>query len=127
MSLSPPQEVGRHAEQQAAEYLAARGLKLVLANYRCRFGELDLVMRDGATLVVVEVRRRGSAAYGGAAASITRGKQRRVALATQHLLHTHHALRRYPIRFDVVTLEPLSAGAAGTRIEWLRAAFTSQL
>jgi putative endonuclease len=118
--LSPRQEVGRRAEQQAAEYLLGQGLTALLANYRCRLGELDLVMRDGETLVIVEVRRRASRDFGGAAASITRGKQRRIALATRHLLLTHGALRRYPIRFDVVTLEP---AGAGTRIAWLRDAF----
>jgi putative endonuclease len=120
VSLSPRQEVGRRAEQQAAEYLAGQGLEPLLANYRCRMGELDLVMREDATLVVVEVRRRASREFGGAAASITRGKQRRIALATRHLLLTHVALRRFPIRFDVITLEP---AGTGTRIEWLRDAF----
>ena len=122
MTLSPRQEVGRRAEEQAAEHLAALGLKPVLANYRCRFGELDLVMRDGATLAVIEVRRRASRDFGGAAASVTRGKQRRIVLATRHLLLTHAALRRYPIRFDVVTLEP---AANGLRVEWLRNAFNA--
>jgi putative endonuclease len=117
---SPRQEVGRRAEQEAAEYLARRGLTPLLANYRCRLGELDLVMRESETLVIVEVRRRASRDFGGAAASVTRAKQRRIALATRHLLLTHAAMRGYPIRFDVVTLEP---AAAGTRIEWLRDAF----
>ncbi len=120
MTLSPRQEVGRRAEEQAAGYLSERGLRLLLANHRCRFGELDLVMRDGATLAIVEVRRRQSAQFGGAAASVTPAKQRRIRLATQHLLLTHAALRRFPIRFDVVTIEP---APTGTRIEWLRNAF----
>jgi putative endonuclease len=118
--LSPRQEVGRRAEQQAAEHLLAQGLRPVLANYRCRFGELDLVMRHGTTLAVIEVRRRAGPEFGGAAASVTRDKQRRIVLATQHLLLTHATLRRCPIRFDVVTLEPTPHG---TRIEWLRDAF----
>jgi len=120
VTLSPRQEVGRRAEAQAADHLIAQGLEPVLANYRCRFGELDLVMRDGGTLAVIEVRRRSSRDFGGAAASITRGKQRRIVRATRHLLLTHATLRHYPIRFDVVTLEP---AAGGTRIEWLRNAF----
>jgi len=120
VALTSRQEVGQQAERQAAEYLGARGLELVLANHRSRFGELDLVMRDADTLVVVEVRRRNAKDFGGAAASITRGKQRRIVLATRHLLMVHPQLRRLPVRFDVVTLEP-AAGAM--RIEWLRAAF----
>lgn len=122
MPFSPRQEVGRHAEAQAAEYLSARGLEPILANHRCRFGEIDLVMRDGATLVVVEVRKRASREFGGAAASITYGKQRRIVRTTRHLLMTHPELRRYPIRFDVVTLEPEQAAE---RIEWLRGAFSA--
>ncbi len=120
MALTPRQEVGLQAERQAAEYLGSRGLKLVLANHRSRFGELDLVMRDDATLVVVEVRQRAAKDFGGAAASITPSKQRRIVLATRHLLMMHPELRRLPVRFDVVTLEP-AAGAM--RVEWLRAAF----
>jgi putative endonuclease len=120
VTFSPRQEVGRRAEQRAADHLISHGLELVLANYRCRFGELDLVMRDGPTLAVVEVRQRAAAQFGGAAASVTRGKQRRIVLATRHLLLTHAALRTLPVRFDVVTLEP---APAGMRIEWLRDAF----
>lgn len=120
MTLSPRQEVGRRAEEQAAEYLEGRGLELLHVNHRCRFGELDLVMRDGAALAIVEVRLRQSAQFGGAAASVTAAKQRRIRLATQHLLLTHRGLRHFPIRFDVVTIEPT---AAGTHIEWLRNAF----
>jgi len=119
---SPRQEVGRHAEAQAAEFLRARGLEPVLANHRCRFGEIDLVMRHGATLVIVEVRKRASREFGGAAASVTYGKQRRIIRATRHLLMTHPELRRYPIRFDVVTLEPAQAAE---QIEWLRGAFSA--
>jgi putative endonuclease len=119
---SPRQEVGRQAEERAAGYLRARGLEPVLANHRCRFGEIDLVMREGATLVVVEVRKRASRNFGGAAASVTRSKQRRIVRATRHLLLTHPELRRYPIRFDVVTLEPADSAE---RIEWLRGAFST--
>ncbi len=64
-------ERGRHAESLAAAFLQQRGLKLVERNYRCRFGEIDLVAREGKTLVFVEVRMRTSARFGGAAASIT--------------------------------------------------------
>jgi putative endonuclease len=120
--FSPRQEVGRQAEARAAEYLIARGLEPVLANHRCRFGEIDLVMRDGATLVVVEVRKRTGREFGGAAASVTYGKQRRIVRATRHLLMTHPELRGYPIRFDVVTLEPANAAE---HIEWLRGAFSA--
>jgi putative endonuclease len=117
---SPRQEAGRAAEERAAAHLISLGLEPLIANYRCRFGELDLVMRDGTTLAVIEVRRRASARFGGAAASITRAKQLRIARATRHLLLTHAALRNLPVRFDVVAFEEAAGGA---RVAWLRDAF----
>ena len=76
---------GAAAEALAAEYLSARGLAIVARNYRCRGGEIDLIARDGDTLVFVEVRLRSSTAFGGAAAGITAAKRRRIALAARHL------------------------------------------
>src|SRR5690606_24818947 len=77
---------GTLAEEQAAQHLARHGLKILARNYRCRGGEIDLVCRDGATLVFVEVRLRTHRGYGGAAASITPAKQRRITLAANHYL-----------------------------------------
>ena len=77
---------GAQAEQAAAAYLVKRGLQLVEKNYRCRFGEIDLIMRAGVTLVFVEVRSRSSRAFGGAAASIDARKQRKLIAAAQHYL-----------------------------------------
>ena len=111
-------QIGLHAEERAARHLRAAGLILLHRNYRCRLGELDLVARDGATLVVAEVRLRASTQFGGAAASITRAKQRRIVLATRHLLARYPSLQRLPIRFDAL-LVPADDGP----IEWLRAAF----
>lgn len=83
-------------------------------NWRCKGGEIDLVMRDGATLVFVEVRARGSMGYGGAAASITAAKQARVILAARHYLAAKGL--DVPCRFDAVLVQ-------GGRLEWLRGAF----
>lgn len=105
---------GAEAEQAAADYLAGRGLRLVARNYRCRGGEIDLVMRDGATLVFVEVRARGGMGFGGAAASITGAKQARIILAAQHYLQRHRL--DAPCRFDAVLVQ-------GGRLEWLPGAF----
>ncbi|HJS21751.1 MAG TPA: YraN family protein [Steroidobacteraceae bacterium] len=115
--------LGAEAETAARDFLVARGLSPLLANYRCRFGELDLVLREGSALVVVEVRRRSSTRFGGARASIDARKRRRIALATHHLLLTHPGLRSLPIRFDVVAID---AAAPTPGIEWIRAAFTSE-
>ncbi|HEV59188.1 MAG TPA: YraN family protein, partial [Phycisphaerales bacterium] len=87
----------------------------ITANYRCRRGEIDLVMRDGATLVFVEVRLRRNPRYGGAAASIDYRKQQKLVATAQHYLlaHPHDG----PARFDVVAM------AGGSSIDWIRNAF----
>ncbi|HAY29187.1 MAG TPA: YraN family protein [Candidatus Accumulibacter sp.] len=109
---------GEVAEDLAARFLEARGLSILQRNFRCRGGEVDLICRDGPALVFVEVRLRRNAAYGGAGASITTTKQRRIALAAEHYLTTHSAAER-DCRFDCILLDRLSTEA----IEWLRDAF----
>lgn len=114
--MNPAAGPGRSAEDRAAAYLEAQGLVCVSRNYRCRFGEIDLVMREGRTLVFVEVRARRSPAFGGAAASITTAKQRRVQAAARHYLA---GLARLPAcRFDAVLID----GEPG-ELRWLRGAF----
>jgi len=111
---------GRAAEDAALRFLQANGLSLLARNYRCRLGELDLVMRDGASLVFIEVRARGSGAFGGAAASIGAAKQRRLVAAARHFLMTHPRESRRPARFDAV----LISGPDGEDApRWIRAAF----
>jgi putative endonuclease len=110
------QPAGSAAEDLAARYLEGRGLAIVERNWRCRAGEIDLVARDGQTLVFVEVRLRTSAAFGGAAASVDVHKQRRILAAARH----YHAGRGdVPCRCDVVALDRLDPA----RIEWIRNAF----
>ena len=107
---------GETAEQQALVYLQKQGLQLVCSNFRCKQGELDLVMRDGEALVIVEVRFRQSEQFGGALASITAQKQARIVAATQHYVIINH-LSHLAIRFDVVALS-----GAGP-INWIKNAF----
>jgi putative endonuclease len=109
--LSGKQEQGQHWEQVARAHLERHGLRLVEANFRCKGGEIDLVMRDGAELVFVEVRQRADRRHGGAAASITPAKLRRLARAAQYyLLRFAHTP---PCRFDVVAID-------GGQLDWLR-------
>lgn len=109
---------GAQAEALAAEFLGARGLVIVARNYRTRRGEIDLIARDGRMLVFVEVRKRTSAAFGGAAASITAAKRMRVIAAAQSYLAT---LPREPAcRFDAVLID----GTPPPRIEWQRDVFS---
>jgi putative endonuclease len=109
---------GDDAEEKARRFLLGKGLTPVCRNFRCKQGELDLVMRDGKTLVVVEVRFRKSSRYGGAVESITRAKQSRIIAATQ-VYSSKHKLD-CPLRFDVVAI----SGDGG--IDWIPNAFSSQ-
>ena len=105
---------GMAAEQMAADFLAGHGLSIIARNYRCRFGEIDLVAKDGDTLVFVEVRLRRNRAFGGAIGSIDRSKQKKLMLTARHFLSR---LRTEPAcRFDAILLDTLDA----RRIEWLR-------
>lgn len=107
---------GDSAEQQASTYLQRQGLQLVCSNFRCKLGELDLVMKDGAVLVIVEVRFRKSEQFGGALASITPQKQARIVAATQHYVIINQ-LSQSAIRFDVVAI------GGDNRINWIKNAF----
>lgn len=107
-------QVGDEAERTAERYLVKQGLSFVDKNYRTRFGEIDLIMRDGEAMVFVEVRLRKNDDFGGAAASIGAHKQRRIVAAAQQYIA---ALRHPPpCRFDAVLI-------MGTKIEWLKDAF----
>lgn len=119
-AVSPPGAVrrkGSEAEDLARGYLQARGLKLLSANYRCRYGELDLVMRDGAQLVVVEVRSRRSDRHGAPEASITRRKRRSVMRAARCFVRDNPQFNGMMLRFDVVGVV---TDAARARFRWIR-------
>ena len=108
-------ERGREAESAAATFIERRGLRILERNWRCRFGEIDLIARDGATLVFIEVRARSSRSHGGAAESISAAKRRKL-IATAHQYLARSGLDT-PCRFDALLLEPQRD------IEWIRDAF----
>jgi len=108
---------GAQAEQWAVQYLQQHGLKLVAQNYRSRFGEIDLIMQDGTSLVFVEVRLRRNANFGGAAASIDANKQQRI-IRTAHQYLAGLA-RTPPCRFDALLLDDMK----GENVQWLKNAF----
>lgn len=108
---SPTQDQGRLWERTARTHLERHGLALVEANFACRAGEIDLVMRERDTLVFVEVRQRAGRQHGGAAASITPAKIRRLVRAAQTYLLRFP--RPPPCRFDVVAID-------GGQLDWLR-------
>jgi putative endonuclease len=116
--LATTKAMGDAAEQVALNFLQQAGLRLLVRNYRTPGrggGEIDLIMRasDG-TCVFVEVRQRKSASHGGAAASVSFAKQRRIVFAARHYLSRLASLP--PCRFDVVTVEV-------GEVTWMKAAF----
>lgn len=113
-------EAGDRGEALALQYLQAAGLKLLRRNYRCKGGEIDLVMNDAGVLALVEVRFRSDRSFGGAAASVQRAKQQRLIRAAQHLLLTHGEYRRYKARFDLVAID---GSSAQPEVNWIKDAF----
>ncbi len=109
---------GQQAEDSVLAYLQAQGLALVERNYRCRGGEIDLIMRDGGTIVFVEVRFRSDLRFGGALASVDFHKQARLIHAASHFLATKRIDR--PTRFDVAAVSPDQGKLA---IQWIKDAF----
>jgi len=108
---------GQRAEALAAAFLERKGLRIIERNWSSRFGEIDLIARDGEALVFVEVRERKSAAFGGAAASITAAKREK--LTRTALAYLSGNARQPACRFDAVLID-------GTgKIEWLRDAFSA--
>ncbi len=106
---------GAAAETHAADFLVRQGLVILERNFRVKGGEIDLIARDGTTTVFVEVRQRSRRDYGGAAASITRTKQRRLILAARHWLQRRGECA---CRFDCVLID-------GGQMEWLQDAFSA--
>jgi putative endonuclease len=112
---------GQKAEQLALEHLEAQGLTLVTRNFRCRMGEIDLVMREKQSLVFVEVRFRKSRRFASAAESVDFRKQRKLTRAAGFFLAAHSLFRNHAVRFDVVALH--GSSLHGYELQWVRDAF----
>lgn len=106
---------GENAEEQAYQFLIKKGLKPVYRNYRCKLGELDIIMSDHQSLVIIEVKYRKTDQFGSALENITRAKQSRIIAATQTYLSTQKI--DSAIRFDVVAI------SGNGKIEWIQNAF----
>ncbi|MGH8135978.1 MAG: YraN family protein [Steroidobacteraceae bacterium] len=113
--------MGRAAEAAAARHLERIGYRILQNNFRARGGELDVIAMDGPALAIVEVRYRATDQYGGAAASITTDKRRRIIRAARALLATQPLLARLPTRFDVVEV---SGPAEALDCKLIRGAFS---
>jgi putative endonuclease len=114
--MASTRDTGMLAEDLALAHLESRGLVLLKRNFRCRMGEIDLVMRDGAAIVFVEVRLRSRGSFASAAESVDVRKQRRIITAARFYLSGRPDA---PCRFDCVLLERASPDA----IEWIKSAF----
>ncbi len=111
--------IGDEAEALACEYLGKQGLILLERNYRCRGGEIDLVMQHDDSLVFIEVRYRRNTGYGSAAETVTVNKQRRL-IHCARVYMKHRRAWNVPARFDVVSIE----GQPGNlKIDWISDAF----
>ncbi len=102
--------LGVRAETAALTWLQQQGLKALTRNYRCRFGEIDIIGRHGEHLVFVEVRFRSNPRYGGAVESVDARKQQRLWTTAEDFLQRHSEHRQLPCRFDVVVASRCSAG-----------------
>jgi putative endonuclease len=114
---------GDAVEAAARTMLLAAGLRDIARNAACRAGEIDLVMRDGACVVFVEVRYRRDARFGGGAASVDVRKQWKLVRAAEVFLLRNPALASMPCRFDVVEA---AGDAAAPTLHWIRAAFDAR-
>lgn len=109
---------GQQMEDQALAFLNKQGFKLIERNASSRYGEIDLIVSDGQTLVFAEVRFRRNKTHGSGAETVTRSKQQRIIQTAQFWLQRQSRWQHYPARFDILSLsgEPVE-------IEWLTDAF----
>ena len=111
---------GYRAEQLAKRYLKLQGLKHLCSNYHCRFGEIDIIMRDKQVMVFIEVRSRHDSELSEIVNSITPSKQRRIIRSATHYLLHHDLLDQVNCRFDVVAVND-----SQQQLQWLKHAFTT--
>lgn len=111
---------GRHYEGQALAWLRARGLRLLCRNYRCRLGEIDLVLREGNMLVFLEVRFRSASSFVAPAATVTRAKQNKLRACARHFLLCNPTHARLPCRFDVLGISLVHGELC---YDWIQGAF----
>ena len=114
------QKIGKDAEKCAEAFLLKQKLTLLERNFSCRFGEIDLIMQQGNTVVFIEVRYRNTIKFGGAAASVTPTKQRKIIRTAELYLSQHKSLCHKICRFDVLAFE---YDAAPDKPLWYKDAF----
>ncbi len=118
--VAAPRARGQRYEAAAEAWLQEQGLQPLARNFTSRGGELDLVMREGDTLVFVEVRFRKSDRFGSPVESVTFSKQQKLLRTAQLYLLAHPQWRAHPCRFDIIAARP---GECGLQFEWIKNAF----
>ena len=114
------QAKGNSAEHFAKQFLERQGLTLVSQNYRCKHGEIDLIMRDKKTTVFVEVRYRKSQYFGSGAETVDYRKQRKLLATASHYLQNNLKAAKQPCRFDVISLTATpSPNAEDYAVDWI--------
>ena len=113
-------QIGQATEAAALQFLLRHGLSLITKNYRCQFGEIDLIMKDGNTVIFIEVRYRKHLQFGGSASSITAKKQKKIMNTALHFLQHHQT--DTASRFDVIAMSPSETKIPYT-IDWIQNAF----
>ena len=112
--------LGRRGEDLAVTYLQKQGYKLIMRNYRCLWGEIDLIARDKGTLVFVEIKTRTSSEFGRPHEAVDRAKQRKLTQVATAYLAERHVGEDVPARFDVVAIH---LAPSGPQIQLIKDAF----
>ncbi|MCM1569877.1 MAG: YraN family protein [Roseburia sp.] len=109
-------QLGAKKEEQAVEYLSARGFRVAERNFRCQSGEIDIIGYHDGYLVFVEVKYRSGASRGGALSAVDGRKQRRICRVADYYRYIHHCRASVMVRYDVVAIQ-------GEEIIWIKNAF----
>ena len=119
MTANLKKQLGNLAEQKACDFLQTQGLILLMRNYHCMTGEIDLIMREGEDIVFIEVRSRATSCYGSAVESVNKTKQKKLIKSALLYLKNQHWLNKVGFRFDII-------GVSGSKIDWIKNAFSAE-
>lgn len=97
-------KLGAKVEQMVKEYISENGMSVLEMNYRCRQGEIDIIAKDGAYYVFIEVKYRSNTNFGTPQEAVDLSKQKRICKAAQYYMYSHHLSEFTPVRFDVVAV-----------------------
>lgn len=112
--------IGQHAEDLALQFLQSKGMRLIERNYRCKMGEIDLIMQNNAELVFIEVRYRKQTKFGSGAESVDYRKQKKILKSAEHFLQSHSKYAALPCRIDVVSITAANnTSDQESKIDWI--------